>query len=129
MIFLCKNKYKILATIITNIFKMVYRFDFIKSRSYREMVSKTYNAVCDLELWNWLRNYELLSENIINTMDQRNNKIAVEVLELLRVINGELTENNNVDYSDSIIYVLREMQYIARHGLQKYKDVVVLRGM
>jgi hypothetical protein len=93
------------------------------------MVSKTYNAVCDLELWNWLRNYELLSENIINTMDQRNNKIAVEVLELLRVINGELTENNNVDYSDSIIYVLREMQYIARHGLQKYKDVVVLRGM
>lgn len=110
---------------------MTCRFDFIRSRSYRTMISKTYNAVCEIELWKWLENYELFSENLLDVVDQsnRNNKKAAEIFKLLRLINDELVENYNIDYSDSIIYILHEMQYIARYGLQKYKEKIVLREM
>ena len=88
-------------------------FDFIRDEHTRRMVSNGYQAVEQLELWSWLKSFE--PEDNEGFMFSSNGNISriVEKMESLPDPPGHS--------GSSFAITMRQLEFIAKHGMDKYK--------
>ena len=88
-------------------------FYFIRDSWERKMLENGYQAISELELWEWLKTYEP-GERGFMCSDHNNILVISEKMQLLP---------NPPNHSGSSFgYIMRTMEYIAKNGLDKLKD-------
>ena len=87
-------------------------FDFIKDNATREFLKSAHKAINICELWNWMRIYEPTSGFMWSS--------AAELDRLNTEMWKDPINSNHSGASHS--HILREMQYIAKNGYNKYKN-------
>ena len=89
-------------------------FDFIQDISHRELLKSAYKAISICELWNWMRIYEPSPDKGF---------MSSKSLELDR-LNQQMWKDpiNNSHSGSSYGLIMREMEYIAKNGYNKYKN-------
>jgi hypothetical protein len=92
-----------------------FSFSFIKDDQERAFLSSAFNAISDCELWHWFKAFESSNSFMFSN--------CVE-LDLLRIA---LDKDSINKYHSGASYaiVLREMEYIAKNGYEKYKSEYV----
>jgi hypothetical protein len=85
------------------------QFEFVECEMTRDMLRDGYSAVSRCELWDWLKTYE--------PEEGKGFMYSKPTPEMER-INSEIT----TDHSGSTYgFVMRRMQYIAKHGYDGFK--------
>jgi hypothetical protein len=88
-------------------------FYFIRDSWERKMLENAYQAISELELWDWLKMYEP-GERGFMCSDDDNILIISEKMQLLP---------NPPNHSGSSFgYIMRTMEYIAKTSLDKLKE-------
>ncbi len=89
----------------------IFDFDFVKDKQNRAFLISCANAVSRCELWKWFNDFDS-SKNFMFSTGQE--------IDLLRV---ELSKDEiNINHSGaSFGFVLRQIEYIAKHGYNMYK--------
>jgi len=88
-------------------------FEFIESIHTRHMIENGYQAVNTLELWDFLSKFEPEEgKGFMFTDCHEINKIGEKMEEL---------PNSPGHSGSSFAFTMRHLQYIAKHGLDKYK--------
>jgi len=89
-------------------------FSFIRDSHTRSMVSNGYTAVSQLELWNWMKEY---------TPENNNGFQFSEHPYIYRIAAKMESLPNPPGHSGSSFgCTMRELEYIAKNGLDKYKE-------
>ncbi len=87
-------------------------FDFVKDKTTREFLKSAHKAISICELWNWMRIYEPPAGFMWSS--------ATELDRINKEMWKDPINGNHSGASHS--YILREMQYIAKNGYNKYKN-------
>ena len=88
-------------------------FDFIKDKSTKEFLKSAHNAITLCELWDWMRIYQPLHNTGF---------MWTKTPELDRLNQQMWKDPINSNHSGSSYgAIMREMEYIAKHGYDKYK--------
>lgn len=88
-------------------------FDFIRDESTREFLKSAHKAISICELWNWIRIYEPPpNEGFMLSIKPELNRIKQEMWK----------DPSNVFHSGaSFGGIMRDMEYIAKHGYENFK--------
>jgi hypothetical protein len=88
-------------------------FDFIKDNNYRDFLKSAHKAISICELWNWIRNYELLP----------NTGFMWSKTPELDRLNQQMWKDPINGYHSGGSYgaIMRDMEYIAKNGYEKFK--------
>jgi hypothetical protein len=94
-------------------------FSFIADEHTRVLVANGYEAVSQLELWGWLRAFEPNpNEGFMWSSDPNITSIGNKMHEI----------NKDIGHSGgSFGFTMRTLHYIARNGIDKYKQLVLQR--
>jgi len=91
-------------------------FTFIRDMHTRNMIENGYQAVSQLELWSWLRNYEPEDGHGFMFSSSPNLDRITQQMESLP---------NSVGHSGSSFgYTMRNLHFIAKHGIDAYKNEI-----
>jgi len=85
------------------------QFLYIKSEHTREMLVNAWNAITQLELWSYMKQE---TQSYMFSTDQEINRISRKM--------AELGYNGHSGFSFG--WTMRQMQYIAIHGEEKYAE-------
>lgn len=85
------------------------------------MMENAYEVVNMLDLWIWLKNYEIPHDQKCIFYDNEQTPILLN--EIIDTVNKQKIIDCNVEYST--IHIITDLQYIANNGLQHYKERVV----
>ena len=87
-------------------------FSFIRDTWERQMVENGYQAISELELWNWLKTYEPDRFGFMFSNDDT----------ILRISQKMQSLPNRPNHSGaSFGHSMRILQYIAKEGLDKFR--------
>ena len=88
-------------------------FDFIKDKSTKEFLKSAHNAITLCELWDWMRIYQ----------PPHNMGFTWSKTPELDRLNQQMWKDpiNGLHSGSSYGAIMREMEYIAKHGYDKYK--------
>ena len=87
-------------------------FDFIKDELTKKFLISAHRAISMCELWNWLRIYEPPSGFMFSSTS--------ELEEIKNTIFKDPINNNHS--GASYAFIMRDMEYIAKHGYDNYKN-------
>ena len=88
-------------------------FDFVKDKSLKEFLKSAHKAMSLCELWDWMRIY---------TPPPDRGFMWNKPPELDRIDKQMWKDPINSDHSGSSYgFIMREMEYIAKNGYEKYK--------
>ena len=88
-------------------------FYFIRDSWERQMLENGYQAISELELWYWLRTFEPGEHGFMCSNHENIHGISKKMQSLPNPPNHS---------GSSFGHVMRIMEYIAKNGLEKYKD-------
>jgi hypothetical protein len=88
-------------------------FDFIKDNNYRDFLKSAHKAISICELWNWIRIYE----------PQPNTGFMWSKTPELDRLNKQIWNDPINGYHSGGSYgaIMRDMEYIAKNGYEKFK--------
>lgn len=89
------------------------QFDFIKDKHIKQLLKSAHNAITLCELWDWMRTYEPPANTGFMWSDSP---------ELDR-LNQQMWKDPVNGYHSGSSYglIMREMEFIAKHGYNHYK--------
>lgn len=91
-------------------------FEFISDLHTRKMIANGYQAISQLEMWSWLRNYEPEDGRGFMYSSSPNLDIIVQKMDSLP---------NSVGHSGSSFgFTMRALHYIAKNGIDAYKNKI-----
>ena len=91
-------------------------FEFIRDPHSRSMIQNGYRTISQLELWDWLRNYE--PEPGRGFMFSSSPNVD-------RIMHHMESQPDAPGHSGSSFgYTMRNLEYIAKHGMDKYKQQI-----
>lgn len=86
-------------------------FNFIVDQSTKEFLQSAHRAITNCEMWDWIR-----INNITSFMYE-------DGPEMRKFINEMQKDNINDNHSGSSYgFIMREIEYIAKNGYDKYKE-------
>ena len=89
-------------------------FEFIIDRNTRQSIQNGYRTITNLELWDWLRQYQVNETNGFMFLNSPN---------LDRIIQYMESQPDSVGHSGgSFGFTMRHLQFIAKNGLDEYKN-------
>jgi hypothetical protein len=88
-------------------------FNFIGDESMRKMVSNGYKAIDELELWQWMNMYTPDDNSGFIWSNHPNMNRIIQKMESLADAPGHS--------GASFAVTMRQLEYIAKNGLDKYK--------
>jgi hypothetical protein len=92
---------------------MTTTFDFIRDSWERQMVENGYQAIQELELWDWLKTYESDKYGFMCSTDD----IILQISEKMQSL------PNRPNHSGaSFGHSMRILQFIAKEGFERYKQ-------
>ena len=88
-------------------------FDFVRDESTREFLKSAHKAISICELWNWIRIYE----------PPPNEGFMLSIKPELNRIKQEMWKDpiNGFHSGSSFGCIMRDMEYIAKHGYENFK--------
>lgn len=86
-------------------------FEFVKDEQTREYLKSAHRAITTCELWDWMSTYNP-DQGFMWTPHPNMNKIRTEMRK---------DEINSYHSGSSYASIMREVEYIAKHGLADYK--------
>lgn len=91
-------------------------FEFIKDTHTRHMISNGYQAIDELELWSWLKSFvPKENEGFMWSSDPNIYKIIQKM---------ESLPNPPGHSGSSVGFTMRELHFIAKNGIDEYKNQV-----
>jgi hypothetical protein len=91
-------------------------FEFIRDTYTRDLVNNGYRTISQLELWDWLRNYT--PEPGAGFMFSTSPNIE-------RIMQHMESQPDSPGHSgSSFAFTMRSLQYIAKNGIEKYKQQI-----
>lgn len=96
---------------------MSANFDFIMDWSSRKAVSNGYTAISQLELWEWLKTFTPEHDKGFMFSDNKNISKIITKMESLPDAPGHS--------GSSFGWTMRQLEFIAKQGLDKYKDLCI----
>jgi hypothetical protein len=91
-------------------------FSFISDEHTRSLVINGYNAVNQLELWSWLKDFEPAEDDGFMFSQHPNVSMICQKMESLPDAPGHS--------GSSFGLTMRHLEYIAKNGMAKYKDYI-----
>ena len=91
-------------------------FDFISDSDERRMIENGYQAVSELELWEWLKMYEPDKYGFMFSSHENISHIGQKMQELPNYPNHS---------GSSFGHSMRILQYIAKAGLEKFRQDIL----
>lgn len=89
-------------------------FSFISDEHTRSLVINGYNAVNQLELWSWMMSFQPEDNKGFMWSKHPNISMIMQKMESLPDAPGHS--------GSSFGLTMRHLEYIAKHGMDKYKD-------
>jgi hypothetical protein len=88
-------------------------FEFISDRNTRQSIQNGYRTITNLELWDWLRQYQV---------DENRGFMFSNNSNLDRIGKYMESQPDSVGHSGgSFGFTMRHLQFIAKNGLDEYK--------
>jgi hypothetical protein len=94
-------------------------FDFIKDTSTRELLKRAHRAVSLCELWDWIRIYQ----------PPPNRGFMLSIIPELNRLKLQMWKDsiNDLHSGYSFDLIIRDMEYIAKNGYEKYKKIHIIK--
>jgi hypothetical protein len=88
-------------------------FDFIEDQTYKDFLKSAHKAISICELWNWIRIYE----------PPPNSGFMLSIKPELNRLKQQMWKDpiNDFHSASSFGLIMRDMEYIAKHGYENFK--------